>query len=101
MQVSELFSSPLLFFPFTGPFAPFLAPLGFQPLSPGLLLLSFAGIPYFAIIHPQKSPTQGPSNFCFLPFALPCVLFSRTKGKEMKTIKKVSSGVGWHFQKHL
>lgn len=53
------------------------------------------------IIHPQKSPTQRPPNVCFLPCVLPCALFSKTKGKEIKNVKKVSWGVGWHIQKHL
>lgn len=99
--VSELFSSPLLFSSFTAPFAPFLALLGFQPLSPGLLLLSLAGIPYFVLSYTHKSPPLKalPASVSILLLS-PACCSQKQKRKKLKPLRK-SLGVGWHFRKQL
>lgn len=109
--VSELSSSPLLFSScFTASFAPFLAPLCFLPLlatcllyrSLQSLLLLFAEISYFCSPYIYKLPHWKAFQWLFV-FLLSAGYFSqgKKKGREIKIIKKVSLGAGWHFQKHL
>lgn len=107
--VLELFSSH-----FTVLFSPFLAPLGFLSLSllvtclldgsqasPVLTASCCRDFLSHLVTHLTKSPTERPSSICLHPSTLPWALFSKTKGRKIKTIKKVLSGVGWHFQKHF